>query len=505
MDLRYLLPFAVLVGGAAHGAPLANLVLHCPDESAIDQAFDACHGYIYEIPTNERIVVSSSYVWRKAAGLSPSDLLMVCTIPVEPGAYSSCRDSAGIRRTAFVPKDSVITGGRNSVIVSKTGGDYTDPVTAAENAFAGDTWCVAPQWPDQPCVMAIGEGVFILSKTLSIAAGLAVSGNGKGDTMLVADNGVETAVASFNSIRISDLTIVNSQPGGVRTTGIDASGLGGGGRLIGGLAELHDVAIHVSGAAQNVALVRGLSLEILDSEITAVGQNTTGILGGPGLGPGGPAKLTLERSYVSAEEALNENIDELTARLLDSQVSGTVFFNPENSLLEIVRSGIVGNVTAFNDSTGVVIEGSSIRGDVTIGQPITFSADVSITNTNVEGKLAARHRRFTFDGLSVRGEVVIEGGTASVLRSYIVNSTTTAPALSLGSASVQLEQTFVQGTQALAAGVGGGLSSGESRLEASSSVLVGAVSTSAGSVLSCTDTYGADYELLNATCQPQVP
>ena len=88
------------------------------------------------------------YVWRKAADLAGSDLLFVCTIPVEPGAYSSCRDAAGIRRTAFVPKDSVIMGGRNSVIVSKTGGDYTDPVTAAENAFAGDTWCVAPQWPD---------------------------------------------------------------------------------------------------------------------------------------------------------------------------------------------------------------------------------------------------------------------------------------------------------------------------------------------------------------------
>ena len=180
--------------GVAQSAPLANLVLHCPDESAIDQAFDACHGYIYEIPTNELIVVSSSYVWRKAADLAASDLLLVCTIPVEPGAYSSCRDSAGIRRTAFVPKDSVITGGRNSVIVSKTGGDYTDPVTAAQNAFAGDTWCVAPQWPLQPCVMAIGEGIFILSETLSIPEGLAVSGNGKGATMLIADNGIETAV-----------------------------------------------------------------------------------------------------------------------------------------------------------------------------------------------------------------------------------------------------------------------------------------------------------------------
>ena len=39
--------------------------------------------------------------------------------------------------------------------------------------------------------------------------------------MLVADNGVETAVSSFGNVRISDLTIVNSQPGGARTTGLN--------------------------------------------------------------------------------------------------------------------------------------------------------------------------------------------------------------------------------------------------------------------------------------------
>ena len=69
--------------------------------------------------------------------------------------------------------------------------------------------------------MAIGEGIFILGETLSIAEGLAVSGNGKGDTMLVADNGVETAVSSTGNVRISDLTIVNSQPGLARTTGLN--------------------------------------------------------------------------------------------------------------------------------------------------------------------------------------------------------------------------------------------------------------------------------------------
>ena len=122
----------LLASAVAQGAPLANLAMACSDESAIGQDFESCSSYAYEIPTNQLIVFSSSYTWRKAADLAAFDLLLVCTIPVEPGAYSSCRDSAGIRRTAFVPKDSVIMGGRNSVIVSKTGGDYTDPVTAAK-------------------------------------------------------------------------------------------------------------------------------------------------------------------------------------------------------------------------------------------------------------------------------------------------------------------------------------------------------------------------------------
>ena len=78
--------------GVARSAPLPNLAMACSDESAIGQDFESCTSYAYEIPTNQLIVFSSSYVWRKAADLAAFDLLLVCTIPVEPGAYSSCRD-----------------------------------------------------------------------------------------------------------------------------------------------------------------------------------------------------------------------------------------------------------------------------------------------------------------------------------------------------------------------------------------------------------------------------
>ena len=43
------------------------------------------------------------------------------------------------------------------------------------------------------------------------------------------------------------------------------------------------------------------------------------------------------------------------------------------------------------------------------------------------------------------------------------------------------------------------------RVKVSSSVLAGPITRGPEAVLICTDTYGADYELLNATCQPQVP
>ncbi len=446
--MRYVLALALLLGGAiAHGTPVASLVLACPDNAAIDQAFDSCRGYVYQIPTNQLIVVSGpSYVWHRASDLAGSDTLSVCTLPVEPGQYSSCRDATGARRTAFVRKDTVIASG--GVTVSKTGGDYTDPVTAAANAFSGDTWCVAPQWPAQPCVMAIGEGVFILHQTLSIPAGLVVAGAGKGATMLVADNGVETAVTSFGNVRISDLTIVNSQLGGARTTGLNADAP----PVPAALTQLHDVAIHVAGAAQNVAVLRNNSLEILDSEITAVGQDATGISGGSG--PDVPTDVTLERSRVSAETALNERSGNFgTLRLVDSQVSGAVSFDRESSLLEIVRSGIVGNVTAHNDWVRVAISDSSITGIVNTYTSGNGAASVLITDTNVEGNVVWGHAsNTTFDGLTVHGELVLYGGLARVLRSYIVNSASTAAALSLReTANVELEQTFVEGALALAA------------------------------------------------------
>jgi hypothetical protein len=286
---------------------------------------------------------------------------------------------------------------------------------------------------------------------------------------------------------------VNSQLGGARTTGlkIDKSG------RFGVLVQLHSTAIHVSGAAQNVAVVRGESVEILDSEITAVGEDTTGMTNlnfGP---PDVSTRVTVERSLVSAEVAFEEEFGGLigaSLRLHDSRVFGRVFYNHEGHLLEIIGTEIVGNVTAGNDFVNVVITDSSIKGSV-------GARGLAITNTNVEGKVNASASGI-IDGLTVHGQLELDSSTR-VVRSYIDNSTSTSPALFIRSSNVQLDQTFVQGTQAVV--VDRELGSRQGQLEASSSVLAGPVSGSAGSVLSCSDTYGVDYELLSATCQPQAP
>jgi hypothetical protein len=416
-----------------------------------------------------------------------ADTVLVCTLPVEPGQYSSCRDASGVRRMALVRKDSIMAGG--TVTVDKTGADYTDPVTAAQNAFAGDTWCVMPRWPAQPCVIAIGDGMFILQGTLNIPQGLVVSGAGKGATMLVADNDVETAVSLSSNTRLSGLTIINSQPGGAQTTGVTASGK----------VQLHDAAIHVAGAAQNVAVAKHSvdTLEILDSDITALGEGSKGII--TVIRVAGASVMTLERSRISVSgTALNENESNARfhLRVVDSSIFGYSRFDLSLfSLVEFVRSEVGGDLYGARYGS-IHITGSHIKGRVTVDGP-----RLEISDSAMEGRIGVVYGGGTFDGLQLLGEISLgpAGVSVTIERSYISSPSTAIPAITLERCdsgtycqTAQLEQTFVSGAQAIEA-------HGGSLLQSSSSVLAGRVIGRA----SCTDTYGADYELLNALCQPQ--
>ena len=100
-----------LVVTAAEAAPVANLPLTCSSADAIGQPQDNCNGdWAYQLPNTELIVLkgpSSAPVWSRASSLTNSDTVNICTLPVEPGTYSNCRDAAGVRRYAFVPKSQV--------------------------------------------------------------------------------------------------------------------------------------------------------------------------------------------------------------------------------------------------------------------------------------------------------------------------------------------------------------------------------------------------------------
>ena len=307
--------------------------------------------------------------------------------------------------------------------------------------------------------------------------------------MLVADHGVALLFSSFGNVRISDLTIVNSQVGLARATGFFAPAADRGVQV-----QLH--AVHVSGAGQIVAISELVRLEILDSDIIALKEDTTGVAYSENSG------VTLERSHIAAEVAFGEEREGpvwpgVRISVLDSHLSGRVFIDKENSRFEAVRSSIAGDVSVSNDGSRIVLTSSSVTGRVSC-------AHLTITDTDVEGSVYAYselpgYLSVDFDGLRVHGEVTLRGyrGQGTILRSHI-SSPGTAAALSLRYTNVQLKQTFVQGALALAAVE-------DSGFQSSSSVLAGPVSADVDAVLSCAETYGADYELLTASCQPQAP
>jgi len=252
--------------------------------------------------------------------------------------------------------------------------------------------------------------------------------------------------------------------------------------------------MHASGAARNEGIIKRVNLEILNSDIIAVGEGAIGISFQNQQSAG---LLALEHSTLAAEAAVTfvESYGYNTARIeiTDSHVSGSVRINDEQIRLEVTRSTIVGDVGTFDDYTFTNVADSTIVGH--LGGLI-----IDVINTTVEGGVSAS-RSATFDRLTVHGEVDLSGDLGSAnatIRNSHIYSSSTAPALRLRNANVTLRQTFVQGAQAVIVGE-------RDRLQSSSSVLAGPVSADNAAVLTCTDTYGADYELLSPSCRPQAP
>jgi hypothetical protein len=125
----------------AQAAPVANLPLTCPNAAAIGQPQNNCGGLVYQSPTDQLIVLkgtSASATWARPSSLTSSDTLAVCTLPVEPGTYSSCRDASGVRRLAFVAKSQVFPDSPSPPPPPSSGTgtrvlDLTSPVVISES------------------------------------------------------------------------------------------------------------------------------------------------------------------------------------------------------------------------------------------------------------------------------------------------------------------------------------------------------------------------------------
>ena len=141
----------------ANAAPVPNLVLTGSDSRAVSKPQHDCNGrWSYEIPANQLVVLTgslSSSVWALASNLAAAAPVAVCTLPVEPGQYSSCRDQAGVRRIAFVRKDSVFgvritwhveTNGVDSGACGAVGNPCRTITQAILNARDGDWILVGP-------------------------------------------------------------------------------------------------------------------------------------------------------------------------------------------------------------------------------------------------------------------------------------------------------------------------------------------------------------------------
>jgi hypothetical protein len=357
---------------AAQAAPIANLPLTCPNAGAIGQS--DCSGLVYRSPTPELIVLkgpSSAPTWARASTLASADTLAVCTLPVEPGTYSSCRDSSGVRRIAYVPKSTVFpdspppsggTGGsspRSIAVVAASGGHYTDPLAAAANADQGDAWCrsASDDPARHPCVISIAPGVYELASTLVVPARVAVIGYGPQMTVLTARPGVAATVQlgtatldlSFD-VALRDLTVENRFGAGGTSMALDVIDRSN--------VEVHHVRATASGASDNIGvryagytlapfegrLSRPFPLRLLEAAATG-GATSTGF---KVVDEGRPR---IEQCSISASEASGRNVG------LDSDGSATLSYC---------------ELAAFGGTTAIALSVAGPRGPGSVRAGVLF-------------------------------------------------------------------------------------------------------------------------------------
>jgi hypothetical protein len=178
----------------------------------------------------------------------------------------------------------------NIATVATSGAQYTNPVDAANNAYSGDRWC-----RKKPCRIEVASGLYFLTEHLIIPEGITLSGAGQRATMLIATQGLDTAVTLRGS-SIRDVAIINRRNEGSRAIALSIENSSQSPVVV------ERVGAWAEGATFNIGLAPSAFVQIRSSEIRAIGGTSTRAIDhSAGL-------LEITSSKVLAADASDENI-----------------------------------------------------------------------------------------------------------------------------------------------------------------------------------------------------
>jgi hypothetical protein len=377
----------------------------------------------------------------------------------------------------------------NEVTVAKSGGDYENPVDAARNAYSGDNWCQSPA-DGRPCRINIAPGIFVLPETLVLDGLFVVTGAGKGQTLLVADNGVTVAVANAATgtgtfgTTLSNLSIVNHQPGADEATGFQMNNLN---------AVLQGVAVSVAGAANGTGIGGTDSPELTDCDVTVTASQST-------VGISAAVSIDMQRTRVSATGGALRN----TGLEYDFPEGG-IFATDSNvvaagGLEAFAVSGSArwtgGEVTAIADDRAVGIGDRRDGVTVVTGARVIARAGrdgTAITLSTIRGtqRIVDSYLEGSQTGVWFMSQA---GGLNELIRSQITGGQIAIRSTMEETGAAEISQVIARGAIAIS------IESDPMVVNIAGSVLAGQRNYG-GSTMSCTDTYDENYEQLDSNCQ----
>jgi hypothetical protein len=382
----------------------------------------------------------------------------------------------------------------NDVTVSKSGGDYSDPVVAAENALAGDRWC-NPSAQPQPCMLRIDAGIFPLDRTMEVPPGVAVAGKGMQETLLINREPLMRGVA-FAGPSISDLSIVNRGSQDAFRSALSHLGIPG--EPATGLIER--VLARAMGPGTNTAIDGSdTQVTIVDSvAIAAGGETSTGIFLGFGrfrvvgtqVHATGGSRRSQGIEWASDEGGVF-SLEASSVFVSGPDLVAGVLCSAEFAQCRIADSVVIATATEAN--VPVAVQGD----DFGVTLLMTNSHAVARTRDGLPGTginiVFEPGESMVLDGVTLEGAFILTSSSGnnpviSVLRSQL----TSFSALSETTLNVTVEQSVIlEGTSLRA------LTSGQ--LTASDSVL-GTPRVFENVAATCEEVYDENVRPLNADC-----